>query len=199
MSLQFTPRSRGVFLCYTYFMREIEVKAKVENKEDLLKRAKNLDILFSDTKSQEDKTYETDIPYEDPDWNIFRIRKQGDKTILTMKYKASTRSRDNHERETVIEDPEEMAGILERLGYKFGVRIHKHRQTAKYKDLEICLDELDDLGTFIEVEKLASDDVDVDKIQDELWKILLQLGINPEDRVHKGYDTLMHEFIRNNK
>lgn len=177
-------------------MREIEVKAKVKDKEGLLKKAESLGIIFGKTTSQDDTTYETAVPYDDPGWNIFRIRKQSGKAILTMKYKASSRSRDNHERETIIEDASEMTDILERLGYTHGVRIHKHRRIAKYNDLELCLDEVDDLGTFVEVEKLTSDDADVDMVQEELWLLLVQLGISEEDRVHKGYDTLMHDFLK---
>lgn len=174
-------------------MREIEVKARVRNKDKLLQKAATLGISFGKVITQDDTTYEVDLPWEDPNWNIFRIRKQADKTILTMKYKASNRSRDNHERETVIEDAEQMADILGRLGYHFGVHLRKHRQIAKYRDLELCLDEVDELGSFVEIEKLADDDADVDAVQDELWGLLLQLGVSPEDRVHKGYDTLMYE------
>lgn len=176
-------------------MREIEVKARVKNVDALHKNAHKLGISFSLPTVQDDTTYECKLPYSDPNWNIFRIRKQDDKIILTMKYSASSRSRDNHERESMIENAEEVADMLERVGYTFGVRIRKSRQTAKYNDLEICLDEVDDLGTFIEVEKLTDDKADVDAVQAELWAVLAKLGIDPEDRVHKGYDTLMHEQV----
>ncbi len=180
-------------------MREIEVKAKVKSIETLLNKSNKIGIVFGEPVVQEDTTYETTLAYGNPDWNIFRIRKQGDRFILTMKYKASSRSRDNHERETVIEDAEEVADMLERVGYSFGVRIRKTRKVAKYNNLEICLDEVDELGTFIEVEKLANDEADVEAIQAELWNILLELGIDPKDRIHKGYDTLMHELIKTAK
>ena len=180
-------------------MREIEVKAKLKNKKELLLKAQDLGITFGPAITQDDYTYETSLSKDDPNWNIFRIRKQGNQTILTMKYKASSRSRDNHERESVVDNAKEIADMLERVGYSLGVRIKKTRQTAKYKDLELCLDEIDKLGTFIEVEKLAQDDVDVDEIQNDLWQLLIRLGVNPSDRVHKGYDTLMHELLTSKK
>jgi adenylate cyclase class 2 len=176
-------------------MREIEVKARLRAKEDLFKKAATLGITFNEPVIQEDVTYETLLSKGDPAWNIFRIRKQGENTILTMKYKASTRSRDNHERETLVENATEVVDMLERLGYSYGVRIKKTRQVAKYNELEICVDEIDGLGWFVEIEKLASDDASVDEIQDELWIILQKLGVSPDDRVHKGYDTLMHELL----
>jgi len=175
-------------------MREIEVKAKLRDKEGFLKAAQKLGIQFNSVVVQEDKTYETELPYEDPNWNIFRLRKQDGKVTLTMKHKASTRSRDNYEYETVVENEDETIKILERLGYKFGIGVNKKRCIAKYNDLELCLDEIEYLGSFVEVEKLASDTADVDAIQSELWILLNKLGVEAKDRVHKGYDTLMHEL-----
>jgi predicted adenylyl cyclase CyaB len=150
----------------------LEVKAKLIDKNGFLKAAKKLGIQFDDAISQRDKTYETKLPYSDPDWNIFRLRKQDAQIILTMKHKASVRSRDNYEYETVVENEGETVKILEQLGYTFGVEISKKRRIAKYNGIEICLDEIKYLGDFVEVEKLASDDADVDAIQSELWNLL---------------------------
>ncbi len=175
-------------------MREIEVKAKLRNKASFLVAAEKLGIKFGEAITQDDTTYETDLPHNDPNWNIFRIRVQNGQQILTMKHKASTRSRDNHEYETVIEDSNEIIKMLNRLGYTFGVRIRKKRHIAHHKGLELCLDEIDELGSFVEVEKLAGDDANVDAIQDELWAVLARLGVDPGDRVHKGYDTLMYQL-----
>ena len=180
-------------------MREIEVKAKLRDKNKLLKKASELGISFGESIIQDDSTYETSIPKDDPNWNIFRIRKQNEKTILTIKYRASSISRDNHERESIIEDSGEVVDMLARVGYTLGVRIEKTRRTAKYKDLEICIDEVNKLGTFIEVEKLTNDDADVDLVQNELWKLLEELGVDKSDRIHKGYDTLMYEILDTEK
>jgi adenylate cyclase class 2 len=114
-----------------------------------------------------------------------------------MKHKASTRSRDNYEYETLIENELEVIKMLERLGYVRGVTINKKRRIAKHKDIELCIDEIDELGDFVEVEKLAEDDADVDKIQNTLWELLVSMGVKPADRVYKGYDTLMHQLKSN--
>lgn len=180
-------------------MREIEVKAKLRNKNLFLKATKNLNIEFSKVINQKDVTYEATLEHDDPNWNIFRIRKQDDILILTMKHKASTRKRDNYEYETVVANEHETVKILNRLGYKFAVEVNKKRRTARYKDLELCLDEVDKLGTFVEVERLIDNDADVDKVQDELWTLLIQLGVGPEDRIYQAYDTMMKQFLSDNK
>jgi len=57
--------------------------------------------------------------------------------------------------------------------------------------VEICLDEVENLGSFIEVEKMS--DGDSKQIQEELAEFLGLLGVSPKDRVTKGYNTLMLE------
>lgn len=176
-------------------MREIEVKAHLRDEQLFLKKAAEKGIVFGDPVEQDDTTFLNGTSITSPDWTIFRLRKQGGKILLTMKYHASDRSRDNHEREVEVSDYGEMSDILGRLGYKPDVRIQKVRKFAHFKDLEVCLDEVKELGAFVEVEKLAADDADPDPIQDELWELLQSLGVQPEDRVHKGYDSLMRAHM----
>lgn len=178
-------------------MREIEVKARLKDKATFLNRCGELGIVFSEPVIQDDTTYETDLPKTDPAWNIFRIRKAAGKTILTMKYKASDNAHDNHERETEIQDAEQVADMLARVGYSEGVNIYKSRQLAKYEAVELCIDEVKYLGDFVEVEKLTEDDTDPDTVQAGLWSLLEQLGVSREDEVLKGYDRLMHEYLDN--
>ena len=108
------------------------------------------------------------MDHDDPNWNIFRIRKQNGNNILTLKHKASDRSRDNYEYETLINNDEEMIKILNRLGYKRDIGIIKNRRITHYKDLELCLDDIESLGSFVEVEKITSLDNNIDEIQKNL-------------------------------
>ena len=57
--------------------------------------------------------------------------------------------------------------------------------------MEICLDVVEGLGTFIEVEAFA--DGKTEEVQERLFAFLRTLGIKDEDRVTKGYDTLVRE------
>lgn len=176
-------------------MREIEAKARVSNTKLLINNSNKLGIYFGKTIIQEDAIFEPDIPKVDLNWNIFRIRKQEGKIIFTMKYKASKSSNDNYELETLIDNPQTVTHMLKRLGYPPSLNIRKKRRTAKYKNIEICLDEVDNLGNYIEVEKMCKNDANVEYVQSELWDVLLRLGVKPKDRVYKGYDTLMHDFL----
>ena len=117
-------------------------------------------------------------------------REQNGKFILTLK-----RTLANElaclERETIFENAKQMEDILQYLNYHEVIRIHKVRRKCRYGDYEICLDEVENLGNFIEVEKMSEEDGE--KIQKELMQFLLTLGVTEDCQVHQGYDTLLHK------
>lgn len=175
------------------------MKAHLQDSASFLKMASMKGIQFGKPLVQEDVTFLNGVLYEDPDWSIFRIRRQENQIFLTMKYKASNRSRDNHELETIVADEQQIRKMLQRLGYTEDVCIKKIRHTASYNGIELCLDEVEELGTFVEAEALTEEDADVDLIQADLWKLLKSLGVGEADRVHKGYDTLVKEHRKPTK
>lgn len=175
--------------------KEIEVKAKVDNLEELAKKLESLGIELSEPITQNDQTF-VDENYGDyaafqPDKNILRIRENNEKFIFTLKQPKSNEM-DALERETEITDPTEFKEALLLMGYKSVVEIHKVRRKAKYKDYEICLDEVKELGTFVEVEKITNDD-NAEEVQEGLFQFLESLGVKREDGVTNGYDTMVYK------
>ena len=61
--------------------------------------------------------------------------------------------------------------------------------------MTICLDKVEGLGEFIEVEKITEQDDSI-QTQKKLFDFLKSLGISEEDQVFKGYDTLIEEQNR---
>jgi len=57
----------------------------------------------------------------------------------------------------------------------------------------VCLDSVDGLGDFVELERLIGVEEDDLAVQNELRNIMLGLGMDGKDRVLKGYDVLMWE------
>jgi len=99
---------------------------------------------------------------------------------------------DSVEHEVEVSSRDEMEKALRLMGYKEAVRVSKVREITRYEGCEICVDEVENLGSFIEMEKL-SEDGDSVKIQEELFRFFLSLGVLPEDRAFSGYDILMME------
>jgi adenylate cyclase class 2 len=177
---------------------EIEIKARLKDKEAVMQKLAVLGCVFSEPKTQDDMVWveKMDSLQEFLSNTVFlRIRVEGDKAILTAKKPKNIAGEGNlvkREHETIVDSAEETRAILEMLGLKEAVRTIKKRQKAMCGGYEICIDEVEDLGTFIEVEKIA-DEKDADRILEEILEFLAPLGVSAEDKVTKGYDILMIE------
>ncbi|MBI2023449.1 class IV adenylate cyclase [Candidatus Giovannonibacteria bacterium] len=178
--------------------KEIEVKAKIENMQEISKKLVVLGCVLSEPIMQNDKTFvDTDYGEYDkfqPGKNILRIRESNEKFLFTIKQPQSNEL-DAIEYETEILDPKEFERALGLMGYKSAVVINKTRRKAKFNDFEICLDEVKGLGSFIEVEKITEDE-NAEKVQNELFGFLKNLGLDEKDRVFHGYDTLVYLLQR---
>ncbi len=176
-------------------MKEIEVKARVRDEKALLSMLKNLGCEFGPEIEQTDTVYVKNTgPLEVflANDHFLRIRKTPNGDIFTVKKPASKDSLIKHEYETSITNSEQMEQALFLMGYvhsNFSVK--KKRKVCHYKEYEICLDVVEELGSFIEVEKVS--DEDAEKIHSEIFEFLMSLGIHPEDQIKKGYDILMLE------
>lgn len=178
---------------------EIEVKARLENAESVKEKLVALGCVFSDSKTQDDMVWVENIGMMDTFLSnkvFLRIRVQnGEKIILTAKkskVKTGNESLIKREHEVIVDSADEVRGILDMLGLKEAVRVVKTRRTTRYKDFEICLDDIDNLGSFIELEKIGTEE-EAGKIQREMIEFLASLGIPENNRVMKGYDILMLE------
>ena len=175
--------------------KEIEVKARVKNLAKTEKKLVELGCVFSAPISQDDTTFcnYSGRYAEYPEGSVFaRIRIKGDgKAIFTVKKPKGKAELVKVEHETAIMDPSEMRNILGMFGYREATRVIKKRRTAELGEYEICLDEVERLGSFIEVEKLAHNDADAEPVLKELIAFLATLGIAPEDRVKEGYDIMI--------
>lgn len=177
---------------------EIEVKARLKDKNAVMEKLRALGCEFSSVKTQDDMVWvektgnlETFLSNK----VFLRIRIQNnEKVIMTAKKPKDPNNAGlvKREHEVVVDSAEEARGVLSLMGLQEAVRAVKKRQTAKYKEFEICIDEVDNLGSFIEVEKIA-DEAEADRAQKEMWELLESLGISPDDQVKKGYDILMLE------
>ena len=101
------------------------------------------------------------------------------------------------ERETIISDPNQMRDALLYMGYKEVVRVKKVRTKTNFKGYEICFDSVEELGNFIEIEKIT--DEDTETVRKEMLNFLVSFGIDTTERVHNGYDTLMYLKLNKNK
>lgn len=176
-------------------MYEIEVKARISSVNDWRARLEADGVKFMEPFTQDDQTFaETDWDYTETCQRIvMRLRRQNDTVILTLK-RSLTNELDGIELETVVSDYDATAAMLCEMGYEPQVRIKKTRQLGTLGDIAICLDDVEGLGSYIELEQMG-DEGDGTAIQKQLWQQLLDWGAQQKDRETRGYDTLLKKMI----
>jgi len=177
-------------------MKEIEVKAYLKNKDQIIDKLKTLGCILSESVRQIDTVY-TRIPAKTVEEylkndHFARIREKSDgRFIFTVKKPLSNKVLTKTEHETEIKNVKELEQALLLMGYQVANKVIKVRQTAHVKDFEICIDEVEGMGSFIEVEKMSEDDADL--VRKDLNEFLVSLGVSLQDEVRKGYDILAIE------
>jgi len=182
-------------------MREIEVKIRTKDLDLVKTQLEERGCQLSESLVQHDVIYSLEANAK-KEWEdskegnvVMRIRRQGDSTEFNLK-KQKTNELDNLEYETKISNPDDMHKILAELGYVPQVEVKKVRRKCKLEDYEICLDEVERLGSFVEIEKLAPEDADPEEIQKKLIEMLESLGLSRDDIETRGYDTQMYQLDR---
>lgn len=180
-------------------MNEIEVKAKLNNREKVLEHLKNSGAEIIGAKYQKDTVFwPNDIKTAKEHKvgvNYLRIREQDSngkrKVMFTLKQNITNQMDCKEIEFEILENTiPQMIEIMTMMGYYEFAIVEKERTTAKLGDIEICLDDVTGLGSFIELEKFGESEKAVE-IQNELYGILKSWGIDEGDHVQDGYDILM--------
>ncbi len=174
--------------------KEIEVKFTVDDFTNIQEKFEKLGCTFTEPIVQDDTIFiNYDRPFLEftPDDIFLRIRKAKGLNIFTYKKGEEMNS---IEHEVNVADADQLQSILIGLGFRPEVHVRKTRQKCVYKEYEVCLDIVDGLGSFIELEKIT--DEDALTVQNEMISFLSDLGIDPKNRVMHGYDTLI--YLKNN-
>lgn len=188
----------GISLYYADMAIEIEVKARIKDRAALVEKLTSMSCILSEPVVQDDTVYVENIGSTEMfmiNKVFLRIRVIDDtKVILTAKQSKDKAARNliKREHEVEVSSAEEARAILTMMGYQPAVRVRKSRQTATYGNYEICVDEIEGLGSFVEVEAMGSESQALE-VQDKLWQFLYSLDISPRDKITKGYDILMLE------
>ena len=181
-------------------MREIEIKIRTEDLDSVRNKLEERGCTFSDPIEQHDAIYSLAADgkkawEESKEGNtVMRVRRQGDSSEFNLKKQLSGGELDNLEYETKVSNPDAVHLILKELGYEPQVEVKKRRIKCKLDKYEICLDEVERLGSFVEIEELTSDDVDPKEIQEKLIGILEDLGLSRENIETRGYDTQVYHL-----
>jgi adenylate cyclase class 2 len=173
-------------------MREVEVKYRVRDTESLLLALKERGVDLDSGVFQDDQAYApVGWVYGEPKGGVsfVRLRTADGRHSFTLKRPAEN-ALSCDEFESVVTDREQMHSAICAMGFTPTVRIAKTRRTGQTGDAAVCVDEVDGLGTFIELERLVSEDADGEVVQSELADWVVSLGVDAE-RTTETYDSLV--------
>lgn len=173
---------------------EIELKVFLKDKDNIIKSLEKKGCIWYVEKKQHDKVfYKKEFANNISTNDIFiRIRYENNNSILTLKQILN--DTEVKEFESTVGNPNEIIKMFQLLGFKEYVKINKTRIEGKIKDFSICIDEVENLGSFLEIEKITEREDKRAEINLELQDFLLSLGISLEQICNKRYHTMIYEL-----
>lgn len=133
---------------------EQEIKARLDDRDALVATLRALGAVVDRPRAFEGNEL-WDTPSGDlrATGRVLRIRRWGDDSILTVKGPAVIENglKSRPEEEVRVDDPQRLRHLVELLGYVRVFRYEKFRESWRFDDVEVVLDETP-LGNFVEVE-----------------------------------------------
>lgn len=172
---------------------EVELKFKLTDNQHIQPELEALGAVKGAALQQADQYFAhptRDFAVTD---EALRIRSMGDENRITYKGPVIDRAtKTRHESELTFQSgsaaAEQLAQIWEQLGFRRVRVVRKSRQSYSLRwqarDLEICLDQVEGLGAFLEIETLA-DDSDVAAAQQAILSLAKELQLSHAE--HRSY------------
>jgi adenylate cyclase class 2 len=159
---------------------EIEIKCYCDDDKQVKNRLSEIGAQFIE------KRFEADIYFNHPAKNFgdtdeaLRLRTIGERTIITYKGpKVSKLSKARIEQETEVENFLSMKNILLNLGFIESGIVEKERYLYSFNGMEISIDYVNDLGIFVEIEKIGELK---DEVEKDLFNTAEKLGLTKFER-----------------
>ena len=170
-------------------MREVEAKYRIECAlmDEIKRRIESLGAKLVDDRTEED------VYFEHPCWSMLerdeavRLRRlhEGSVERLILTYKGPRSggpAKSREEIEARVDDNVRI--ILERLGFRPFITVSKRRAVYELGDLTFFVDEVRDLGCFVEIESRSGD-------TEAIMKAGEALGLRKEDIVDLTYVEML--------
>lgn len=174
-------------------MYEVELKVPADH-DAVRQRLQSAGATAAGSVRQADTYY--DPPHRDfaVTDEALRIRRETDDgETVRVTYKGplvEQASKTREEVETSVGDADAAGEIFERLGFEPVATVLKDRTEYTHGGYTIALDDVADLGQFVEIETRAEE---VDPARDRAREILADLGLDPDDHLRTSYLEMVLE------
>jgi len=178
---------------------EVEIRSKIDDFTKIKEALDKIGANFIKSERQVDKIFGAS-KFLDSEHKIIeggivaRIREVNEKR--TLEFKEILRQKGGIELSCEVPSIELGEKMLKKLDFEEAFTIKKSRESYSYKDFTICLDNVEQLGNFIEIERITSTDEESkkDEIRKECLDLLETLAPGSEIEARK-YGDLMQELI----
>jgi adenylate cyclase class 2 len=165
-------------------MLEVEAKARLASADAARARLRAMGAALQGMEEQRDTYFAHPDPARDfaARDEALRLREAGGRAELTYKgpkLDAATKTRE--ELTVLVGSARDVARVLERVGFREAAVVRKRRETWSWQGLDVCLDEVEGLGWFVEVEAHA-DPSGLEATRGRVLALLAQLGEGPSIR-----------------
>jgi adenylate cyclase class 2 len=170
-------------------MIELEVKVPCRDLEGLERRLRSVGARRVEDLDQEDVYFSHPVRDFGSTDEALRLRRENDRSRIT--YKGPKLDQDTKMREEIeleVEDLARMAVLLERMGFRPFLRVAKRRTVYELDGLQLCLDRVEGLDGYVELEYEGEDPV---AGKAKIMELKARLGLEGNER--RSYLELLLE------
>lgn len=170
---------------------EVELKLLCSDPESVVTKLQEIGAEKLNTESNMDIYFNhPNRDFKDTD-EALRIREIDSQVELTYKGPKLDSKSKTREEITIKVDSIEVKDIFYRLNFPVGGVVHKKRANWEYDGVKITMDQVEGLGNYVELE-IETDNIELmDGLVDELYRVALLLGLNPENQITQSYLELL--------
>lgn len=173
-------------------MIEIEVKARVDDPKRFERAIIALGATPIGIENQTDTYYNSQHGDFGKTDEALRIRVQDGRYFLTYKGpKMDSVSKTRKEFQVDISDADGMGKILTSLGFFPVATVTKKRKNFRLGDFIIALDDVRNLGNFMEIEISVNDSGKYEEKVESIFKFFERLGIGRKSTIRRSYLEMM--------
>ena len=168
---------------------EIEIKSYCDDHDAVIKKLNALGARHGGIRKERDLYLNHPSRDFRETGEALRLRQvDDDNVILTYKGpRLSTVAKTRREEEVAVADFESMLMICTLLGFTPSGTVVKEREIFILDDVDICIDRVEGIGNFVELEMKGTDH---ERIESELFHLANELGLNRFER--KSYLELKY-------
>jgi len=169
-------------------MKEIEIKIKLDNRDELIKKVESLGGKKTEEGNELDYVYDDGKGFFDAH-RVLRLRKKNGKNILTYKERLKKPDHQNLLERLELETEFENFDIMQQIVSSLGFFVHRIKEKGfvdyKLDGLKIEFHTMPFLGDFVEIE--CED-------EERLSDLLEKLGLSLKMGINKDYTNLFKDY-----